>query len=121
MSNRFAPGGVCDPNNYPNYQPGGTDPRAVTLIITDWNAFSSSGSTTVPVVTFATFYITGWDGAPNSCNGVNQPAPPGDDKKADIWGHYIADVNLGAIPNGSVCVGPGQQPGVTPCAIALVR
>jgi hypothetical protein len=121
MSARFAPGGGCDPNNYPNYQPGGLDPRAVTLIITDWNAFDTSGKTTVPVVTFATFYVTGWDGAPSSCNGVNQPAPPGDDKKADIWGHYIADVNIGAIPNGTVCVGPGQQPGVVPCAIALVR
>ena len=121
MSARFAPGGVCDLNNYPNYKPGDTDQRAVTLIITDWNAFSTSGSTTVPVVTFATFYVTGWDGAPSSCNGVNQPAPPGDTKKADIWGHYIADVNIGAIPSGTVCVGPGQQPGVVPCAIALVR
>ena len=121
MSDRFAPNNVCDPNNYPNYQPGGLDPRAVTLIITDWNAFNTSGKTTVPVVTFATFYVTGWDGSPSSCNGVNQPAPPGDSKKADIWGHYIADVNLGAVPNGTVCVGPGQQPGTVPCAIALVR
>ena len=112
---------TCDPNNYPNYQPGELDPRAVTLIITDWNAFSTSGQTLVPVVTFATFYVTGWDGAPRSCNGVNEPAPAGDTKKASVWGHYIADVNLGAVPNGTVCVGPGQTPGVTPCAIALTR
>lgn len=116
---------TCDPNNYPNYQPGGLDPRAVTLIITDWNAFKGSGNQTVPVVTFATFYVTGWDGAPNSCtsgaNPPNEPEPPAATKKSSVWGHYIADVNLGAIPNGTVCVGPGQSPGVTPCAIALTR
>jgi hypothetical protein len=118
---------TCDPNNYPNYQPGELDPRAVTLIVTDWNAFDSSGKTTVPVVTFATFYVTGWSGAPNSCTSgaspKNEPSPPLPQQggNAFVWGHYIADVNLGAVPNGQVCVGPGQQPGVTPCAIALTR
>jgi hypothetical protein len=114
---------TCLPNNYPNYQPG--DPRAVTLIITDWNAFQGSGRTTVPVVTFATFYVTGWDGAPNSCtNGAtapNEPEPPGATKKSSVWGHYIADVNVGAIPNGTACVPPGQTVGTVPCAIALTR
>jgi hypothetical protein len=127
MNDRFAPNGVCDANNYPNYQPGALDPRAVTLIITDWNAFDGSGKTTVPVVTFATFYVTGWSGAPNSCtsgaNPKNEPSPPLPQQggNAFVWGHYIADVNLGAVPNGSACVGPGQQLGVTPCAIALTR
>jgi len=127
MNDRFAPGGVCDANNYPNYQPGALDPRAVTLIVTDWNAFNGSGNTTVPVVTFATFYVTGWSGAPNSCtsgaNPLNEPNPPLPQQggNAFVWGHYIADVNLGAIPNGTACVGPGQTLGVTPCAIALTR
>lgn len=118
---------TCDPNNYPNYQPGELDPRAVTLIITDWNAFDSSGKTLIPVVTFATFYVTGWSGAPNSCTSgaghPNEPSPPLPQQggNAFVWGHYIADVNLGAIPNGTACLGPGQQPGVTPCAIALTR
>jgi hypothetical protein len=127
MNDRFAPNGVCDPNNYPNYQPGGLDPRAVTLIVTDWNAFLGSGKTLVPVVTFATFYVTGWSGAPSSCTSgaspINEPSPPQPQQggNAFVWGHYIADVNLGAIPNGTVCVGPGQTLGVTPCAIALTR
>ena len=125
MNTRFAPNNQCLPNNYPVTaaqvaQTG--DQRAVTLIITDFSAFSGSGGSSasdVPVVTFATFYVTGWDGAVSSCNGINEPAPPqdaGPGNGANIWGHFIADINLGAVPNGHVC-----QPGVTPCAIALVR
>jgi hypothetical protein len=119
MNARFAPGNTCLPNNYP--APPSGDPRAVTLIITDFSAFSGSGNTTVPVVTDATFYVTGWDGAPNSCTGINEPAPPanqsnGNGQQSNIWGHYIADVSLASKPNGHVCV-----PGVTPCAIALTR
>jgi hypothetical protein len=117
---------TCDPNNYPNPGPPPTpldkDPRAVTLIITDFSAFSGSGgsqASDVPVVTFATFYVTGWDGAPASCAGKNEPPPPTDatnGQGSNIWGHFIADINLGAVPNGKVCVA-----GVTPCAIALTR
>ena len=66
---------MCDQNNYPNYQPGGLDPRAVTLIVTDWNAFFGAGKTTVPVVTFATFYITGWSDA-SSPVAPAAPIPP---------------------------------------------
>jgi putative Flp pilus-assembly TadE/G-like protein len=117
---------TCDPNNYPNPGPPPTpidkDPRAVTLIITDFSAFSGSGgsqASDVPVVTFATFYVTGWDGAPASCNGKNEPAPSTDTSNgqgSNIWGHFIADIKLGAVPSGEVCVA-----GVTPCAIALTR
>jgi hypothetical protein len=119
MNDRFAPGGVCTQNHYPT--PITDDPRAVTLIITDFSAFSGSGNTTVPVVTFATFYVTGWDGAVNSCAGINEPAPPqdagnGNGQGSNIWGHYIADVNLSSVPNGRACL-----PGITPCAVALTR
>lgn len=117
---------TCDPNNYPNPGPPPTpidkDPRAVTLIITDFSAFSGSGgsqASDVPVVTFATFYVTGWDGAPTGCKGINEPAPSTDTSNgqgSNIWGHFIADINLGAVPSGKVCL-----PGVTPCAIALTR
>jgi hypothetical protein len=128
MQARFTTNGgaTCDANNYPNPGPPPNpidkDPRAVTLIITDFSAFSGSGgsqSSDVPVVTFATFYVTGWDGAPASCNGINEPAPPqdaGNGQGSNIWGHFIADINLGAKPSGKVCL-----PGVTPCAIALTR
>jgi hypothetical protein len=121
LNARFDPTGMkCDANNYPNYPPD--DPRAVNLIITDFSAFTGSGGSTssnVPVVTFATFYVTGWDSADSSCASVNEPAPPqdaGNGKGSNIWGHYIADVSLGSVPNGRACL-----PGVTPCAIALTR
>jgi len=122
MDTRFAPNGQCLPNNYPNVPDPSTDPRAVTLIITDFSAFTGSGGSpaqNVPVVTFATFYVTGWDQATSACDGINEPAPANDPTKSNgsnIWGHFIADINLGAVPNGEVCV-----PGVTPCAIALTR
>jgi hypothetical protein len=129
MNTRFTvnhDGVTCDPNYYPNPGPPPTpidkDPRAVTLIITDFSAFSGAGgsqASDVPVVTFATFYVTGWDGAPASCRGINEPAPSTDTSNgqgSNIWGHFIADIKLGAVPNGEVCVA-----GVTPCAIALTR
>ena len=122
MNSRFAPGGQCLPNNYPSVPDPATDGRAVTLVITDFSAFTGAGNGTVPVVTFATFYVTGWDGDDqvSSCDSQNEPPPTGAGN-GDLWGHYIADVNLGAIPNGTACVGPGQTLGVTPCAIALTR
>jgi hypothetical protein len=90
------------------------------LIITDWNAFDTSGKTSVPVVTFATFYITGWDTKNNTCKNIEEPDPDASGKSF-VWGHYIADVSLGAIPNGTACVPPGQTLGTAPCAIALTR
>ena len=47
-------------NNWPNYEAG--DPRIVFVIVTPFGAFSGSGNTTVPVMRFAAFYITGWTG-----------------------------------------------------------
>jgi hypothetical protein len=117
MNDRFAPNGQCRPNNWP--APPADDPRKVTLIITDFSAFSGSGNTTVPVVTFASFYITGWDGAPTGCRGINEAAPAADTSNgqgSNIWGHYMQDVNLSSTPSGRACL-----PGITPCAIALTR
>lgn len=95
MDDHFAPGGVCSANNWqssdptklPVIDPG--DPRAVPLIITTFAAFSSSGGGLVPVVQFATFYVTGWNGNID-CSSVNAPAPPGTrPNSADVWGHFI--------------------------------
>lgn len=125
MNDRFAPNGVCDPNNYPDYPPN--DPRAVTLVITDFSAFTGSGgspASNVPVVTFATFYVTGWDSAASSCTSgsspINEPPPAadaGNGKGSNIWGHFIADVNLKGTPSGKTCPGAG----IVPCVPALVR
>ena len=58
------------------------------LVDTDFSAYlgnqGGSGSSDVPVVTFATFYITGWDGAPSQCVSTkNEPAPPNSDSKGN--------------------------------------
>ena len=112
----------CSPNNYPNTAVAG-DPRVVMLVDTDFSAYlghqGGSGSSDVPVVAFATFYITGWDGAQNGCVAVNEPAPANSDSKgnsANLWGHFIAFETNGD-PSGIKC--PGNS--VVPCVAALVR
>ena len=92
MNDRWVVNGACPPNNWP--APGQPiqipegDPRVVPLIVTLYGAFSGSGSGYVPVTDFAAFYVTGWDGAPNICNGINESAPPGA-TNGTIWGHFI--------------------------------
>lgn len=117
MKARFVPGGICDANNYP--APPDDDPRAVTLIVTDFSAWTGTGGTTqVPVVTFATFYITGWDGAPAACIGINEPPPPNaisNGNSANVWGHFIT-YRTNGMPSGKTCKGT-----ITPCVLALVR
>ena len=79
-----------------------------------------SGSSDVPVVAFATFYITGWDGAPSQCVSTkNEPPPPNSDSKgnsSNLWGQFISFETNGD-PSGIKC--PGNS--VTPCVAALVR
>jgi hypothetical protein len=106
MHDRFAPGDVCPVNNwslYPNLPSG--DPRAVPLIVTLSGAFAGSGGGYVPVTDFAAFYITGWDGAPNSgsCNANNE-APPAGGGNGTIWGHFITYVGgIGSSTGGAPC------------------
>lgn len=96
MDDHFAPNGVCSPNNWYSSDPSklpviqAGDPRAVPLIVTTFAAFSSgNGSGLVPVVRFATFYVTGWNGNID-CSSVNASAPPGSrPNSADVWGHFI--------------------------------
>jgi hypothetical protein len=97
----------CKPNNWPD-DPGeyqnffrtydfANDPRYVTLIVTDYGAFTSQGSSqAVPVKYFAGFYITGWDKNGNNPECAdNEPHPwyPSGYRKSldngDVWGHFI--------------------------------
>jgi hypothetical protein len=87
---------TCPParqNHWPNYSAG--DPRIVFVLVTPFGAFTGSGSTTVPVMRFATFYITGWTGQgggfANPClgNGDEMPTNP-----AEIVGRFINYVDL---------------------------
>jgi Putative Flp pilus-assembly TadE/G-like len=92
---------VCPPlgepghNNWsmfedPGLPPG--DPRIVQVFLTPFGSFDGSGNTTVPVTSFATFYVTGWTaqggGFANPCQGNGDDPVPGNDA-GYIVGHFI--------------------------------
>jgi hypothetical protein len=69
------------------------DPRAITMIITSPVDLSGGGGSTadIPVLLFATFYVTGADrmtGNGQGCNNEPYPGTTGRDNSA-IWGHWI--------------------------------
>ena len=104
----------CPPYNYPSYPED--DPRVVILMITDFSALSGSGSTDVPVLNFAAFYIGGW--SRSSC-ATNAPEPPGlraTDRA--IWGHFV----FYARPNPQNASDETCDPTVvTPCVPVMTR
>ena len=57
------------------------DPRIVNVFLTPFGSFNGTGSGTVPVTNFATFYVSGYDHSP--CSGDD---PAGQD---EIVGHFI--------------------------------
>jgi len=75
---------------FPAFRPG--DPRIIHVFLTPFGSFSGSGSTTVPVITFATFYLTGWTGQGsgfnNPCQGNGDDPVPNNDP-GTIVGHFI--------------------------------
>jgi hypothetical protein len=122
LNDLLAPGGVCAVDRYPDTTVDG-DPRVVLLVDTDFSSFTGSGNGVVPVVTFATFYITGWAGADSSCttgsNPINQPPPTvaGGTADGNIWGHFINYATGGGVPSGLKC----NLASFAPCIPALVR
>jgi Flp pilus assembly protein TadG len=95
------------PNNwamFPNLPKG--DPRIVHVFLTPYGSFSGSGSATVPVSDFATFYVTGWtaqgQGFANPCKGNGDDPVPGNDA-GYIVGHFIKYIEV--LNNG----GSGSQ------------
>jgi len=87
------PAGQLGHNNwsmFPNLPAG--DPRIIHVFLTPFGSFSGSGSTTVPVVNFATFYLTGWTGQGsgfnNPCQGNGDDPVPNNDP-GTIVGHFI--------------------------------
>jgi hypothetical protein len=76
-----------------------TDPRFVTIFITDESAFGASGNDIFPVRRFAGFYITAADGL--NCPG-DYPANPG---AKNMWGHWVSYVipETGGIPDTALC------------------
>jgi hypothetical protein len=114
---------TCTPNNWPERAADihdffttydfANDPRYVTLIVTDYGAFTSQGSSqAVPVKYFAGFYITGWDKTGNNPECAdNEPHPwyPSGYRKSldngDVWGHFINVVvfSAGGKPDDNLC------------------
>lgn len=121
MDDRFASNG-CPANNYPDSTVNG-DPRIVILIVTDFSAFygnGGGGGTSVPVVTYAAFYVTGWDSQGNKCSTVNSPYPDAPNKPhGDIWGHFIRYVTS-AIADPHPC-DVSDVSALAPCTPSLVR
>lgn len=109
------------PNNWPNFSKPG-DTRAVTLLLTSYNAYGNGGKTNgkqmYPVVGFGDFYVSGFSGS--KCHG-DDPAPPqvaNDNANAgDIWGYFIKYDSGAGIPSGRKCV-PNA---LGACVAVLVR
>ena len=158
-ANRY---GVCPPNLWPtdattaatffnsvDATPPGhdftTDPRYITLIVTDNTAFSSSNDAE-PVKYFAGFYVTGWDtdngnGKPKGCYGnnppgINQCGAPNNDAhpllgclagqtvksdNGDVWGHFVKTVvfSASATPSDDLCDLTSSSPET--CVAVLVE
>jgi hypothetical protein len=108
--------GVCSPNNWTAYAtnpstfPIKDDPRAFLFIIT--KPADLSKNSVVPIETFATFYITGWDttGSIPNCNPA--PGKPGNDpwpgvghskQNGAVWGHWITYTDPNVITNNTFC------------------
>ena len=127
----------CSENNWPEEAadiPGffqnhdfATDPRYVTLIITDWATFLGAGSSSaVPVKYFAGFYVTGWDKTSNNppC-ADNEPHPWYSSgyrrslDNGDVWGHFINIVLFSGTGSGSD--DPCNFDEVGTCIIGLVE
>jgi hypothetical protein len=85
-------------SDYPNLSQ--SDPRIVSVFLTPFGTFQGSGSGTVPVQDFGTFYVTGWSG---SGNGFNNPCPDPVPASGFITGHFIKFVK-------SIGSGSGTQP-----------
>ncbi len=105
LNNRFSCGTADQALNYwPDYTRSG-DPRAVTLVLTTYDAFAQNGKQDYPVIGFGDFYIAGFSGSkcPQTGQYADAPAPPGA-QKSDIWGYFIKYARGGSTPSGQKCV-----------------
>jgi Flp pilus assembly protein TadG len=113
----------CTPNHWPDppitpekvqalADNFGSDPRLVSLIVTEFGAFAGTGGTIIPIKYFAGFYVTGWDYSQNETPGCPDPDGAGpltgndphplygtayqqnkphlDD--GDVWGYFVTAV-----------------------------
>ena len=94
-----------DSNGATTFPPG--DPRMMTFIITSPVDLSGRGGSKpdIPILLFATFYVTGADRMTGNGNGChNEPYPgPGNRDQAAIWGHWIKWANTTGTGSGESC------------------
>ncbi|HEX5469326.1 MAG TPA: pilus assembly protein TadG-related protein [Gaiellaceae bacterium] len=66
------------------------DPRLIPVFVTPFGSFGGSGNAVVPIVNFATFYVTGFS-APGNGGGQGDPCPGADPVPGGgyIVGHFI--------------------------------
>jgi Putative Flp pilus-assembly TadE/G-like len=96
------------PNNwadFPDINPD--DPRIIPLFLTPFNTFTGSGNEVMPVLGFASFYVTGWTaqggGFANPCQGNGDDPVPNNDS-GTIVGHFIQYVSsVNATPGSELC------------------
>jgi Putative Flp pilus-assembly TadE/G-like len=101
-------------SSFPNLPDG--DTRIVSLfIVPPGSNIGGSGNAVVPVIDFATFYVTGWQGSTN-----NDDPCSGDDRtgllNGEIVGHFITYIDTLGNGEGS---GPCDASGITPCTLKL--
>jgi hypothetical protein len=100
-------------SNFGAWDPG--DPRIVQLLLTPFGSFSGTGSGTVPVTGFATFYVTGWRGNAdkNPCQGSGDDTAP----KGGVVGHFIKYVQTQGDPSPNPC----DENAISTCLGVLTR
>jgi hypothetical protein len=129
-------GTQCSEDKWLDGQPidptsGVPDPRIITsFILFQGDIAGATGQHDLPIRTFASFYVTGWQvksngqqvdcgpdtGAPFS--RANEPAPSNLPNNADaIWGHWITYTEVGAGGNGQPC----NFNAFGDCAVVLTR
>jgi putative Flp pilus-assembly TadE/G-like protein len=124
----------------PDGQSYASDPRYVTLIITDNTAFTGAGNEPLPIKYFAGFYVTGWDYHPSQspgCPDIDGPGGPykGNDDhpifgpvgsythsqdNGDVWGYFVDIVVFSGAgdPSDNLCTFGGDP---AACVAVLVE
>jgi hypothetical protein len=111
------PSSCTQPNHWPNWEPG--DPRIIFVIVTPFGSFGGSGSTTVPVIRFAAFYLTGWTGqgsGANPCIGHGDEVPNDAGEIVGRFINYVETPNNGGA-GGSTC----NFSALDPCVAVMVE
>ena len=86
------------------------DSRIATVFVTAYGSFGGSGAAWFPIQTFATFYVTSWDGDPCASD-----TPSGKDK---VYGHFIKYITLDTSGGGTTKC---EENALGQCVVVLTR